>query len=506
MRRNDSDGGRFDGAGLEELIFGGEDQDGRRFTARLGGLLYLAGGAVLAVTMWLPRFDNSNRTILGILAGIAFLVGFLVPKLPWHDWPARAYLVPVTLSFLMIGAGSVAVPGVENPYQSLYVLAFMFIGLTQTPGTALVMAPVAAMTMLVPEWGEDSSSVLVAVLIRAPIWVVVGEGMAQSTTRLKDSERATSKLLEASSALAQAPDEAQAAALTARFATELVGADWALALTESHTEDGVLTVTGRHGTPIPLGTSWATEELNEHDGGRLVTLPHTNRTKLVDDVIEHHPEVGSLLQFPLGAGGHRFGAGIVGWRAKRQRLPRFQRRSLRFLSHESARALARVRETRMLAIDAETDPLTGLYNRRSYNRALEQLLPGDVVVLLDLDHFKSVNDRFGHATGDEVLAAFAQALRSIARKSDSVARYGGEEFAWILPSAGRQGAEIALKRLQALWKGSDPLATFSAGFAIHTAQDVPTTTLARADHALYQAKNNGRNRIELAPAPTQDQI
>jgi diguanylate cyclase (GGDEF)-like protein len=188
------------------------------------------------------------------------------------------------------------------------------------------------------------------------------------------------------------------------------------------------------------------------------------------------------------------------------RLARYERRSLRFLSLESARALARLRETRLLELDAETDPLTGLYNRRSYNRALEQLLPGDVVVLLDLDHFKNVNDRFGHATGDEVLAEFANALKSIARKSDSVARYGGEEFAWILPGAGIRGAQHALERLQELWRGADPLATFSAGYALHTAQDVPTTTLARADHALYQAKNNGRNRVELAPAPTQDQI
>jgi diguanylate cyclase (GGDEF)-like protein len=168
--------------------------------------------------------------------------------------------------------------------------------------------------------------------------------------------------------------------------------------------------------------------------------------------------------------------------------------------------LARVRDTRMLDIDAETDPLTGLHNRRSYNRALEQMLPGDVVVLADLDHFKTVNDRFGHATGDEVLVAFANSLTTIARKSDSVARYGGEEFAWILPGAGRSGAEIALNRLQALWRESDPLATFSAGFAIHTSQDIPTTTLARADHALYQAKSMGRDRIEMAPAPSQGQI
>ncbi len=501
-----SENGRLNAAGLEGLIFGSEDQDARRFTARLGGLLYLAGGGVLATTMWLPRFDDSNRSILGALAVLAVIVGLLIPKLPWHTWPARAYLVPVTLSFLMIGMGSVAVPGVENPYQSMYMLAFMFIGLTQTPGTALVMAPIAAMTMVVPEWGEDSSSVLVAVLIRAPIWVIVGEAMAQSTTRLKESERSTGRLLEASSSLAQATDEAQAAGLTAQFASELLAADWVIVLTESHSDELVLTVTGRQGTSIPLGTSWTTDELGDQDGGRLITLPSTNRPKLVDDAIEHHPELGSLLQSPLGAGGHRFGLIVIGWRAKRQRLPRAEKRSLRLLSLESARALARLRETRMLEIDAETDPLTGLYNRRSYNKALEQLLPGDVVVLADLDHFKSVNDRFGHATGDEVLVAFAKALSKIARKSDSVARYGGEEFAWILPGAGKNGAEIALKRLQALWLESDPVATFSAGYAIHTAHDVPTTTLARADHALYQAKNNGRNRIELAPAPTQEQL
>src|SRR6202012_1702454 len=115
-----------------------------------------------------------------------------------------------------------------------------------------------------------------------------------------------------------------------------------------------------------------------------------------------------------------------------------------------------------LAKSASTDLLTGLPNRRMLDRALGRLSAGDTVILLDLDHFKQVNDSFGHAAGDEVLRAFGRVLRGAVRSRDVVGGFGGEEFVIIL--APPAGAETVLRRLRAAWVSERPFpVTFSAG-------------------------------------------
>jgi diguanylate cyclase (GGDEF)-like protein len=146
---------------------------------------------------------------------------------------------------------------------------------------------------------------------------------------------------------------------------------------------------------------------------------------------------------------------------------------------------------------ADTDALTLLQNRRGCDRALVAMEPGDAVVLIDLDHFKAVNDRYGHQGGDEALRRIGDALRSVTRNIDCVARYGGEEFAMVLVRAGVHGAQDVLRRLQRVWR-SNEVTTFSAGIAVHRTGETAEATLARADGALYEAKANGRNRVETA--------
>ncbi|HUF83471.1 MAG TPA: GGDEF domain-containing protein [Acidimicrobiia bacterium] len=146
---------------------------------------------------------------------------------------------------------------------------------------------------------------------------------------------------------------------------------------------------------------------------------------------------------------------------------------------------------------ADTDPLTLLQNRRGCDRALVAMEPGAAVVLIDRDHFKVVNDHYGHQGGDEALRRIADALRSVSRNIDCVSRYGGEEFALVLVRAGVRGAQDVLRRLQRAWRRNE-VCTFSAGIAVHHDGETPEETLARADGALYEAKANGRNRVEVA--------
>lgn len=168
---------------------------------------------------------------------------------------------------------------------------------------------------------------------------------------------------------------------------------------------------------------------------------------------------------------------------------------------------------------AMTDHLTGLFNRRGFMDAAEKLIEtqkrssGSVsVMMFDLDHFKSINDRFGHDIGDEALLAFATTASSSMRIHDIVGRLGGEEFAAILPG-GADTAMIVAERVRAAFEtrgveiaGRFMNATVSIGIAEASADFVTVSSLlSRADRALYAAKRSGRNRIcsaeELAERP-----
>ena len=144
---------------------------------------------------------------------------------------------------------------------------------------------------------------------------------------------------------------------------------------------------------------------------------------------------------------------------------------------------------------AHVDPLTGVGNRYDLSRMLAALRPGDAVALLDLDHFKRLNDTAGHAAGDDVLRKAGALLRQVARREDTVIRYGGEEFLVLLPGAGDAGATSFDARLRAAWADAQPGVTFSTGIAV---VDAATTggaaAVAHADEALYAAKAAGRAR------------
>jgi diguanylate cyclase len=163
--------------------------------------------------------------------------------------------------------------------------------------------------------------------------------------------------------------------------------------------------------------------------------------------------------------------------------------------------------------DATVDCLTGVANRKSFDAALRRLADdamnsGDALALLmvDIDHFKSVNDTWGHPIGDALLRHVAQTLLQTVRGEDHIARYGGEEFAVILPRTGRDEAVITGERLrQALARHpfqpdvTPPMkcVTISIGVSCYEAGDPLAEWVKRSDAALYQAKREGRNRVEF---------
>jgi diguanylate cyclase (GGDEF)-like protein len=166
-------------------------------------------------------------------------------------------------------------------------------------------------------------------------------------------------------------------------------------------------------------------------------------------------------------------------------------------AHEAEREYARRCED-----DARTDELTGLGNRRMGERLLATLVPGDAVLLVDLDHFKGVNDRFGHAGGDRVLRDLGEFLRGAVKARDTIARFGGDEFLIVARGACENAVKIA-ERLAAGWRDQQPLATCSIGVAVHDPRRAVTDTYSRADTALYRAKQAGRNQVrDFGAEPT----
>lgn len=144
------------------------------------------------------------------------------------------------------------------------------------------------------------------------------------------------------------------------------------------------------------------------------------------------------------------------------------------------------------------DALTHLDNRRGMAVRMGNLVGGEIVVMLDLDHFKMVNDTRGHAGGDAVLADFAAVLSLELRHGDYAARYGGEEFVLVLTNTDVASVPAILARLRKSWGVVQPGLTFSSGYARHEAGTSAASSLACADEALYAAKAAGRNRDLLA--------
>ncbi len=164
--------------------------------------------------------------------------------------------------------------------------------------------------------------------------------------------------------------------------------------------------------------------------------------------------------------------------------------------------------------EALTDPLCGLSNRRGFMRAAQDLrdsdqgLDGAAVVLIDVDHFKWVNDTFGHLLGDKVLRAIAEVLRANIKGRDIAARIGGEEFALLLPQTPLQGAHsvadqirLAVEQLRIHGDRATEAVgsvTISLGLALGRTGESIDELMARADVALYAAKRDGRNRVGVS--------
>ncbi len=190
------------------------------------------------------------------------------------------------------------------------------------------------------------------------------------------------------------------------------------------------------------------------------------------------------------------------------------------LAHSTQLMAELKRDLEFVRREAMTDGLTGLANRKSFDAELQQLTAEAkatrkpyTLLMVDIDHFKSFNDNFGHQVGDQVLRLVARTLKDGLKGRDFAARYGGEEFAILLPETGIQaGLAVGNSLRQAIAmkdvinrSSGDILGriTMSVGVAEYAFEKNPEDVIDRADAALYTAKHNGRNQVAAAPTPGQ---
>ena len=261
------------------------------------------------------------------------------------------------------------------------------------------------------------------------------------------------------------------------------------------------------------------------DSPLVATLQHAEprsclavRSGRIHDEDDRHPPLlgcpvcadcpGSSTCAPLTVGGEVIGSVLI----QRDTVCGIEEQQrIRDSVGQAAPVLANLRNLAIAEFRAATDGLTGLPNKRAVTESLKRMLAQAArtltpmaLLMLDLDHFKNLNDTYGHPVGDQALSAVGAALRAVLRESDFAGRNGGEEFAVILPDADAGAAAVVAEKIRAAiaditLPGTGVTVTASLGLAAYPEHATNAERLERfADSALYVAKRGGRNRVEIA--------
>jgi diguanylate cyclase (GGDEF)-like protein len=439
-----------------------------RLASRSAQGLIFGAGLVTVVNATLSPLHGVDVGALRVTGLMTMSAAFVVPFLPWRKH-ARAVSCGITIAAIVALVITDHLhhysrdPSAMAVYPMFFVLTIAFAGLTQPRGSAAGVAFLSGggLIWLLVSGGHGSVAWQCAA-VTVPAAAILGEVVSWAYGRALTLGRMDASRRRALEALVAGTSELQGALTTAE--SEAIVVDVARAMF------------GGHDTTYEPAVARVGEVTDEDD-------------------VRYEP---SRNELSIRVRGHTGVLGTV--RTTVDRPDTFMVDAARLYSQHVGSRLEQLRVIDALTSAATHDVLTGLANRRAAEANVATLQHGDAVFILDLDHFKSVNDSLGHQSGDRVLSEFGDYLRGAVRPTDFVARYGGEEFVMVCPCTHADDADLIASRLLDGWRKRRPIVTFSAGYSIHDIQSTPEATLEHADMALYEAKREGRDRAHAFKA------
>jgi diguanylate cyclase (GGDEF)-like protein len=486
---------------------GRQDRASATTMARALAGLFLAGGATGAVTVLLPHPGAADDSVLWSNVALAFAAAvalFAVSRARWlRPWMFQVAVATGTLLITraIVSGGEVDLYSLWYLWVGLYTF-FFFGRLWGTAHMVLVGAACAFALTQVPTPSPLAHWLMTVgtIAIAGALIDVLANRVRRQAAHADARARALSAVATVAHELARRTSPVSAAPAVCESALEVTGAAEAVLWEPSRKGDSlVATAATAHdakGASVPF-LSRPSGVVKAFTSGE----PQFVRQSSASPALARSAP-GSALYQPVSREGTPIGVLSIHWLERFDAMPQEAGWVVGLLAVEAAIAIERAETLNRLEQVASTDDLTGLDNRRAWDEQLKREVSRArragsalAVALLDLDHFKRYNDRYGHQAGDRLLKEVAANWQRVIRDTDILARYGGEEFALALPGADLAGAIKLLERLRGVTPRDERV---SAGVVQWDGRESEHELVARADRALYTAKRGGRDRIVSA--------
>ncbi len=487
----------------------------RALAGDVNGVLYMLGALTLLSFLILPGVSRAHPEVLLITAGLALSWGLCsLLVIDWRRAGSWMFHVASVAGFAIIAIAVASSGGAESPAWGYLFLAALFASYFYSRPVAIGYLALGAVTHALPLL-YDTDALHDAFFAQLLIGIAgyCGLGLAIiAGKRLMWRLRSRSEQLAAEQGSLRRVATAVVGGESAEHIYELVAEESAALLGAGSA--GILRVESE--TRAVVMGSWAGHGGGTYERGTVIQIVREGAmgraisTNLPVRIEQHPPDSGigrlgysSSIIAPVHVAGRIWGVIAVA-AAEPKHLSSTDERRLVEFGDLLATAIASIEDRAKLADQAASDPLTGVANHRTLQQRLSAEVARAVrhetplsVAVLDLDHFKQLNDSGGHEAGDEMLVRVSRCLRKLARTEDVLGRVGGDEFAWILPETTREQALVAVERARRVIATAVPepfRVTVSAGICDTTVTEDPAELIRFADGALYWSKAHGRDQ------------